>query len=186
MIILNNKKADANFWVISLVLAIIALLFVVLWYSGTFGFISKFFKAAPLQDVESVAQGCVLAAQGNFYSDYCTTFKDAKVSDESTARRINCQYSGAQASISAKATPLTCSGDPVKDECARLRADPKFKGVKVNDLDCNPLLNNGKKCGADFDGSWQDTCTTGDVTLQVTDKTEVVQYKGKFCCVGSV
>ncbi|MEK6890833.1 MAG: hypothetical protein AABX03_01720 [Nanoarchaeota archaeon] len=183
---IKTKKAQSSLGVGTIIAIIVLLIVGVVVVLGATGGLNSFFNLfdqAPLQDLERVAQSCVLASQGGLVNDYCDTFKDTKISGESQTRNINCQYSAIAQRIE---NPISCNGNKAAEQCARLKSNLKFKGIYVNDVYCSSgvLSDSGEITCTSLNGAWKDSCLSGetDKTTSVNNKADFISGFGKKCC----
>jgi|SRR3989344_1504995 len=138
----NKNKKGQEFSVVTLVilgLAILTALIIAWGFYTNWTFITGKTNVLPFQELQTLATSCIAAAKLENKIDYCKPDGFYEVKESKGKLYVNCEYSLIQSSISEKATVLTCDSDLDKKFCAKLREDSKFKGAKVNEIDCTAL-----------------------------------------------
>jgi len=154
-----NRKGQEGVTIGTLLLIVLGIVVVVVLIIGAtngFDFIFGKIDTLPGQDLQAVAQGCIIAAQNSLTLDYCEEFKEIELDGEK--RLVNCEYS--KISDSVKATQgITnvpdCSDNLVQEKCVFyltkevVSSSGEYDGVKcsnsdlvVNDVECKTFCDN--------------------------------------------
>lgn len=180
----------------ALVLIVLGVLVLVglgwIFFSGT-NKVTDTLNQAPGGVLEAAVQGCELAAKGELYVDYCTTFKKISSKDY-----INCEDSRLDAG--AQRTKLTCDDSQVAESAIQFCKDQKFgNDVVVAGTSCANVPKS--KCSdikmkvgnTEYTASWVDAgaCQKKDSadSQTYTPKTSEVQdlsdrpKTDSVCCV---
>lgn len=137
-----------------IVLGVVVVAVIILGVTGTFDFIFGKINLVPGQDLEAVAQSCIIASESKLAVDFCQ-FKKLEIDGKTDY--VNCQDDRLKPSYNAKnvntsAISANCDKDAVQKQCTSLynsgtssvQADLCSGKVLVNGNSCTKSLSN--KC----------------------------------------
>src|SRR3989344_2588836 len=133
-----------------IVLGIVVVVVLIIGATNGFDFIFGKVDKLPGEDLQAVAQGCIIAAQNSLTLDYCVECKKIELDGEK--RLVNCEYS--KISDSVKATQgitnlPSCNAGLVQEKCVfYLTKEVVSSSGEYNDVKCNnsDLVVNDVEC----------------------------------------
>lgn len=177
-----NKRGQSSegSLVIWLVVAVIAAIIVILFFSGSIGKFSGFFKAAP-ESLEIAVQACKQVATPETRSSYCDQWREVTIAGDT--QLVNCMYKKINDQL-ALATPIQCTGtttlttnagDVGLQYCKELfKAGKIDEKTKVNDVLCS-----SKTCeelgGGQMDVANKEQATACDINTENGKTKEILK-----------
>lgn len=182
---LINKRGQSGegSMLIWIVVAIVAAIVVMLFFTGGFQVFSNLFKQAP-QTVEAAAQACKLVATPETRLSYCDQWREVTIAGDT--QLVNCQYPLIANQIDVGGSSIECKDadgikaltptEKGKEYCISLFKNSKVtEKTKVNDVLCSSL-----SCTNDFKGTVKTTC---DATIEISIKKGFQESGQGICCL---
>ncbi len=116
-----------------IVLGVVVVVVLILGVTGNLNFIFEKINLLPGQSLETVAQGCNIAAKTGLKVDYCDTFKKIKI--DGKTEYINCEDNRVQRGLDEDAKSKTAAWTDTAAACS-LNA-----GKKPEQVQCTKLIN---------------------------------------------
>ncbi|MBI3334572.1 hypothetical protein HYZ97_03735 [Candidatus Pacearchaeota archaeon] len=182
----NSKRGEAPgiVTIITLIVAVIAAVVVLLYFTGTFDDLGKASKNVLGKDVQLKTSSCKFDVEKGLYNDYYNEFTLVEISG--TDQLINCQHTtiqegligeGVQATFSA-AAPYATAQEAGKQECIkRIRLGTADNDLIVNDVKCSVAVS----C-VDAEGTIASlsSCNAGETTVTKGFRKTT---SGEVCCI---
>jgi len=180
----NKKAQDLSIGtLILIVLGIIVLVLLILGFSiGWANLWEKIGIFGGSSSISDVVTACSLASTSNANFDYCNRFHKLKI--DGKTEYINCQDSRVSQSLD---TELTCTGNPVNEQCAKL-TEKQREGALVNGALClstvKPTCNtlNTQDPANNIAITDETNCVANSGTALARDLFSDTLEEGRVCC----
>ncbi len=146
----HNRRGQEGLTLTTLlliVLGIVVVVVLIIGFTRGFDFIFGKVDILPGQDLQAVAESCIVAANAELLIDYCS-FKEVSV--EGKDQLVNCEDARLQESIDAKLaaskTKPDCPINTESDRCASLINAENTDAKKKDICDGKDVLVNNKAC----------------------------------------
>ena len=143
-----NKRGQEGITLGTLLIIIlggVALVVIILGFTGAWGFIFSKIGLLPGQSVQALAESCKISVDLEFVDDYCS-FKEVRIEGETGKQWLNCEYGSIAAILESKlANPCNTYKNVLytaKGKCDAL----KDAVVTGETWDAKKVKVNGKTC----------------------------------------